>query len=84
MDNLKLPAYPQQTWEEVGLHGGISAAAHSTDSRYPGFTKLEFAALLVAQGYISAGAYKDDEQEGLEIARCAVNVAKAVLEEANK
>jgi hypothetical protein len=47
-----------------------------------GLTKLEYASLLIAQGYIANGAYKNDE--GYEIARCSVNVAKLVLEESNK
>jgi hypothetical protein len=71
MDNLKQPSFPYIEYDKAA-------------SCAPGFTKLEYASLLIAQGYIANGAYKNDEQEGYEIARCSVNVAKLVLEEANK
>jgi hypothetical protein len=49
MDNLKLPAYPQTTYEEIGMQGGIPGIASYTDAREPGFTKLELASLMIAQ-----------------------------------
>lgn len=79
-DNTKLPAYPLPLVQ--------NEAKEIVDSSVwcgsVGFTKLELASLMITQGYIASGAYKNDEQEGLEIAKCSVNIAKAVLEEANK
>jgi len=77
MDNLKQPAHPTI---ESRLFDGIVEIRTKDD----GFTKLELASLMIAQGYIAAGAYENEEQEGAEIARCSVNIAKSVLEEANK
>lgn len=73
MDNLKSPAYP---W---------------TDTRgdrlefFEGFTKLEKAALMIAQGMASSGQYlTQSHAEHVAMANTAVSLAKAVIEEANK
>lgn len=84
MNNLQLPAHPFTTYDTVSNGEGANIPIHYTDAAQSGFTKLELASLMIAQGYIAAGAYKDDEQEGMEISRCSVSIAKAVLEEANK
>jgi hypothetical protein len=82
MDNFNRPAHPQP----IAFSGDNTNAQTSwgVHTDFAGFTKLELASLMIAQGYIAAGAFKDDDQEGYEIARCSVHVAKAVLEEANK
>lgn len=83
MDNFKSPAYPQQTWEEIGLHGGGSAVAHSTHSKQSGFTKIERASLIIAQGLVSKYNLKDPGDQ-LIIAQISVELATEVLKEANK
>ena len=71
MDNLKQPAFPYIEYDKAA-------------SCAPGFTKLEYASLLIAQGYASnAGGQWPDDVEGA-IAFQSVKLAKAVLEEANK
>lgn len=70
MDNLKSPAYPHRSNSLEGGH---------TD---PGFTKLEKAALMIAQGLLAG-----DTEERLNkdsIIKLSVEYAKAVLEEANQ
>lgn len=72
---------PDSDWDskkEAGDH------IHYLNGGNSGRVSLQMAALMIAQGYISAGAYKDDEQEGEGICRCAVSMAKIILEEANK
>jgi hypothetical protein len=77
MDNLKLPAYP------VTIVDGqkFSGMAHED-----GFTKLELASLMIAQGLLSAGVGSNIEIDGRlhPLHQAAVWTAKAVLEEANK
>lgn len=73
MDNLKEPAYPLINQEGANLE--------DREVRY-GFTKLELAALMIAQGMISA-----DTTAVLTcatVARESVSYARALLEEANK
>lgn len=78
MDNLKSPAYP---WTDTG---------GDRLEFFEGFTKLEKAALMIAQGYAANSLGSD---QGIqppaalaypELAKMAVSLAKAVLEEANK
>lgn len=77
-DNLKLPAYPLPLVSNP--EGEIKDAS---DWEGPtGFTKLEKAALIIAQGIVSNGDYVNKGEE--LIAADAVVIAKAVLEEANK
>jgi hypothetical protein len=71
MENIKRPAYPKP----VGQHN---------DHNF-GFTKLEYASLMIAQGMI--GNYPADGLTSREL-ECltfsSVSIAKAVLQEANK
>lgn len=73
MDNLLTPAHPfvnrmSDSWED-------------TDNHY-GFTKLELASLMIAQGMI-AGDH-NGVMSGPSIAKTSVIYAKLILEEANK
>lgn len=79
MDNLKSPAYPQLTYDIVPTGDGKSISIHYTDKDFPGFTKLEKAALMIA-GHIWEGSTHGHEKE---IARRARALAEAVLEECN-
>jgi hypothetical protein len=69
MDNLKLPAYP--------------CPQNVIPTDYHGFSKLELASLMIAQGMISNNQDWKDKWEG-RIAESSVELAKAVLDEANK
>lgn len=75
MDNLKSPAYPHRSNSLEGGH---------TD---PGFTKLEKAALMIAQGHVTNFTMGNQNPDPLFLqafgAKC-VSLAKAVIEEANK
>jgi hypothetical protein len=73
MDNLNSPAYPTLDSYEGG---GTMTASN-------GFTKLEYASLLIAQGIVQSWGSASYGHEA-EIARNARAVAEAVLEEANK
>jgi len=80
MDNLKRPAYPQPL--TLGSDGSVLTPwQHHED--FAGFTKLEKAALIIAQGMCSNSkleynnAFKDIPSQ-------SVKLAKAVLEECNK
>lgn len=80
MENNKLPAYPHQTWEEIGMEGGVPAVAHGTSEKNGGFTKIELASLMIAQGMCAETVDRGTNF----IAQKSVEIAKAVLEEANK
>ena len=69
MDNLKLPAYPSVDT------GGDKPELNE------GFTKLEMASLMMAQGATANGGVV---QEPTDFARYCVRLAKSILEEANK
>lgn len=80
MDNLKRPAYPQPL--TIGSDGSVLTPwQHHED--FAGFTKLEKAALIIAQGIMARGLYTQNQYQGY-VAEPAVMIAKAVLEEANK
>lgn len=83
MDNLKSPAYPQQTWEEISINREHNQIATYTDSRYPGFNKLEKASLIIAQGLVSKYNLSSPADQKI-IAQLAVELATEVLKEANK
>lgn len=72
MDNLKLPAYPNIDSYENG----------NICTPQSGFTKLELASLMIAQGLMSSTQFSDNKDN--YIATQSVKLAKAVLEEANK
>ena len=70
MENLKWPAFPLEHKITDYCAGEL------------GFTKLEYASLLIAQGLISR---YDEVGHGPEIcAKDSVTFAKMILEEANK
>lgn len=69
MDNLKSPAHPIINDE----------GSHEDREVHYGFTKLEKAALMIAQGMMAHSKYTTDF-----VAPKAVEIAKAILQEANK
>jgi hypothetical protein len=73
MDNFKLPAYP--------IH--IENGHYSGHADFDGFTKLEKASLMIAQGALSDGTPIAEGHHQRFALEC-VRVAKALLEEANK
>lgn len=81
MENLRLPAYP--------LPIAQNQAAEIVDSSEwngnVGFTKLELASLMIAQGIAASGFNEVGmHSEHPAMAQTSVSLAKAVLEEANK
>jgi len=79
MDNLKLPAYPQPI--TMGSEGDILIPVmHHPD--FGGFTKLEYASLMIAQGIAQREFVDTGDRDYISMR--AVKLAKAVLEEANK
>lgn len=71
MDNLKSPAYPTELKNSVGGNSGNAK----------GFTKLEMASLMIAQGFSACPSMQEADET---FANNCVSLAKAVLEEANK
>ena len=87
MDNLKLPAYPTFEIDGSGssFHGILPNGDYAWCSNPGGFTKLELASLMIAQGLMDLKLYDPETTRGVEaISTVSVHVAKAVLEEANK
>ena len=85
MNNLQSPAYPQQ----VTLHPTDSKpfTAGQMVEGTEGFTKLELASLIIAQGMVQRQyrEYDPETTKGVEaISSVSIHLAKAVLEEANK
>ena len=72
MDNLKLPAYPFAWVEKLDKDG--KPFAEISTSQF-GFTKLELASLMIAQGMCAHGIFSAEE--------CVLR-AKLILHEANK
>lgn len=82
MDNTKLPAYPLPL---VNNSEGEIRDASDWDGTNVGLTKLELASLMIAQGLVTRemqGTYKEEHLK--DIASRSTNIAKAILEEANK
>lgn len=78
MDNLKSPAYPELVSTNKPAYG-----PNFTHNTTGGFTNLELASLMIAQGMLSGPhTFEGDVLEG--VSKNAVKIAKAVLEEANK
>lgn len=77
MDNLHSPAYPQ-------TNDTMQKGEQWDENR--GFTKLEYAALMIAQGMCSAGDWLQEASPAQYklIAEVAIGIGKSVLEEANK
>lgn len=76
---LKLPAYPQPI---VSNEHGEKTTTFYYDHRMAGFTKLELASLMALQGLLARSTQLPNDEK--QIAEAAVQLAKAVLEEANK
>lgn len=83
-DNLKLPAYPQLTYDTIPRGDGNHIAIQYVDKENPGFTKLELASLMIAQGMAGTWLEEANGPQYRHIAEVAVSIAKIVLEEANK
>lgn len=81
MNNLELPAYPTEVQWSEGRIGKDHQNGNATSLTY-GFTKLEKAALMIAAGMdvLNYTSHADPQW----MAKEAVIIAKAVLEEANK
>lgn len=82
MDNLQRLAYPQPIAIDANFNTQTAWDIHPD---FAGFTKLELAALMIAQGYVSD---RNNLLQGTSnyqsIGEYSVSLAKAVLEEANK
>jgi len=80
MDNLKSPAFAQQ----IILHpiDNKPFAAGQMVEGAEGFTKLEYAALMIGQGMVSNPIYHS--HTGQQIAAKSLSFAMSILEEANK
>lgn len=74
MDNLKSPAYP--------LAYQFGKEYNDDCINEPGFTKLALASLMIAQGLTGIALHYNMTVE--YIANKSTEIAKAVLEEANK
>lgn len=83
IDNLKLPAYPVTVQMEDGVTGEGHQNGHTTAQMY-GFTKLEKATLMIAAGMASTWLEEANAAQYKHLAGVAVDIAKAVIEEANK
>lgn len=80
-DNLKLPAYPLP----IALHNnGTLNTTLDVDTASVGFTKLEKAALMIAQGLASNSTIDANNFHWRTIAIQSVDIARMVIEEANK
>lgn len=79
MDNLKSPAYPVIDWKQIN-DGTIVYQSEG------GFTKLEKAALMIAQGLLSGGNGANIIINGTahSLTTAAIETAKSILELANK
>lgn len=78
MNNLQQPAFP--TIESINHSGDVI----EVKTKDPGFTKLEYAAILIAQGLLghyNQGATHDDF---VNISVLSAKLAKMVIEECNK
>lgn len=86
MDNLKLPASPFFDYNESGYGNALVVYDRYGGKQiwpfHPGFTKLEKAALMIAQGMLS-GPHTYDGDALDAISTNAVNIAKSVLKAAN-
>lgn len=85
MNDFTLPAYPTFPIDGYGssFHGILPNGDSAWCSLPGGFTKLEVASLMIAQGIMARGIYTPNQYQGY-VAEPAVAIARAVLEEANK
>lgn len=90
MDNFKLPASPFFEYNEPGYGNALCVYYKDGGKQIlpftPGFTKLEKAALMMAQGRLNTyGHFSEVNDKWAEtFAKTSVIIAKAILEEANK
>lgn len=75
MDNLTKSAYPEISYEEIGMKGGIPAVAPYTKG---GFTKHEKGAFMIAQGLVSNYNFKKDDDQEI-IAELSYQIAETIL-----
>lgn len=76
MNNLQLPAYPITEGDFKRFNGAIG--------EWTGFTKLELASLMIAQGFAANSPdWSENEPSVKWIAINSVKYAKAIIEEAN-
>jgi len=80
MDNLNQPAFPVS----ITIDDKMNRLIDSTETGSAGFTKLEYAALMIAQGILSCSNPTTINGESFETPKMAVLIAKRILEEANK
>lgn len=80
MDNLKKPAYPSH----IILDEKDNVFVTSDDLGKGGFTKLEMASLMIAQGGVGNIGNDLNSEWIPNFAYLCTLLAKAVLEEANK
>lgn len=83
MENLKLPAYPRLTWEEVAVNRGDNQIAYSTSENFSGFTKHEKAALMIAAGLVSKYSMTSPSDQET-IAKLSLELAEEILNRAEK
>ena len=81
MDNTKLPAYPLPI---ANLKEGEIMDTTDYGKGNAGFTKLELASLMIAQGLCSRQLPEGDSIRTHLVAEYSVELAKAVLQECNK
>lgn len=80
MDNLKRSAYPLPICQ---LKGGEITATMDYCPDNGGFTKLEKAALIIAQGLVAKYNMKEPGDQKI-IAQMSVELATEVINEANR
>lgn len=81
MENIKLPAYPLPLVRNA--EGEVKDASDWEGSNV-GFTKLELASLMIAQGFVARVGIANSPGEISTIAHLSTELAKAVIAEANK
>lgn len=78
MNNLQQPAFQTTGWEESGKGPAMY-------SNHEGFTKLEYAAILITNGLLSNSSWNASlPTDNEKIAAISVSLAKALIEKCNK
>lgn len=80
MDNLKLPASPQHG----AFYPSTDTVCFNVDPDFAGFTKIELASLMIAQGMYANPNVEALNTHMITIAEISVRQAMAIIEEANK
>jgi hypothetical protein len=81
-NNTKLPAYPVDPMEWDNVNAKIRKDGPMAP--WSGFTKLELASLMIAQGFAARVGVANSPGEHEYIATVCTEMARAVLLEANK